>query len=100
MRARVQSSLAQQVVAGDVRAVARALRNVDDRVDGYLDLLKELFPHTGRAWVVGITGNPGSGKSTLTDRLIEAMRKADKKVGVLCVDPTSPYSGGAILGDR
>jgi LAO/AO transport system kinase len=94
------SPLAQQVIAGDVRAVARALRNVDDHVGGYLDLLKELFPHTGRAWVIGITGNPGSGKSTLTDRLIEAMRKQDKKVGVLCVDPTSPYSGGAILGDR
>jgi LAO/AO transport system kinase len=93
-------SLAAQVAAADVRAIARALRNVDDRVPGYLDLLKELFPQTGRAWVVGITGNPGAGKSTLTDRLIEAMRKAGKKVGVLCVDPSSPYTGGAILGDR
>ena len=93
-------ALSQQVIAGETRAVARALRNVDDRVPGYLDLLKELFPKTGRAWVVGVTGNPGAGKSTLTDRLIEALRKQDKKVGVLCVDPTSPYSGGAILGDR
>lgn len=76
------------------------MRDVDDRVPGYLELLKELFPSTGRAFVVGITGNPGAGKSTLTDRLIEQLRKADKKVGVICVDPTSPYTGGAILGDR
>ena len=93
-------SLASQVASADVRAIARALRNVDDRVPGYLDLLKELFPRTGRAWVVGITGNPGAGKSTLTDRLIEAIRKTGRKVGVLCVDPSSPYTGGAILGDR
>lgn len=92
--------LAQEVAAGETRAVARALRNVDDRVPGYLELLKELFPRTGEAWVVGITGNPGAGKSTLTDRLIEALRAAGKKVGVLCVDPSSPYTGGAILGDR
>ena len=94
------ADLASRVVAGDTRSIARALRNVDDRVPGYLDLLKELFPSTGKAWVVGITGNPGAGKSTLTDRLIEALRKQDKKVGVLCVDPSSPYTGGAILGDR
>ncbi len=94
------STLAASVVRGDTRAIARALRNVDDRVPGYLDLLKELFPSTGRAWVVGITGNPGAGKSTLTDRLIEALRAAGKTVGVLAVDPSSPYTGGAILGDR
>ena len=93
-------SLAARVVAGEVRAVARAMRDVDDRVPGFLDLLKELFPHTGKAFVVGITGNPGAGKSTLTDRLIEDLRKQDKRVGVICVDPTSPYTGGAILGDR
>ncbi len=94
------ASLAERITKGDVRAVARAMRDVDDRVPGYLELLKELFPSTGRAFVVGITGNPGAGKSTLTDRLIEQLRKADKKVGVICVDPTSPYTGGAILGDR
>ena len=93
-------SLAERVLAGDVRSVARALRDVDDRVSGHVDLLKRLFPSTGRAWVVGITGNPGAGKSTLTDRLIEALRKQGKRVGVLCVDPSSPYTGGAILGDR
>jgi LAO/AO transport system kinase len=92
--------LASRVVAGDTRSIARALRKVDDRLPGYLDLLKQLFPSTGKAWVVGITGNPGAGKSTLTDRLIEALRKQGKTVGVLCVDPSSPYTGGAILGDR
>jgi LAO/AO transport system kinase len=94
------SDVVQRIVAGETRAVARALRDVDDRAPGWLELLKALFPHTGRAFVVGITGNPGAGKSTLTDRLIAASRAAGKRVGVLCVDPTSPYTGGAILGDR
>src|SRR5215207_1729045 len=94
------AGLAERITGGEVRAVARGMRDVDDRVPGYLDLLKEIFPHTGKAFVVGVTGNPGAGKSTLTDRLIEALRKADKRVGVLCVDPSSPYTGGAILGDR
>ena len=92
--------LAEKVIAGDVRAAARACRLADDRVGEYLTILKDLFPHTGRAWTVGITGNPGAGKSTLTDRLIERYRAADRKVGVICVDPSSPYTGGAILGDR
>ena len=92
--------LSQRILAKDLRAVARALRLVDDRVEGYVDILKDLFPHTGKAYVVGITGNPGAGKSTLVDRLIQALRAEDKLVGVLAVDPTSPFSGGAILGDR
>jgi len=92
--------LSKRILEGDTRAVARALRSVDDRTGPWLTVLKELFPHTGRAYVVGVTGNPGAGKSTLTDRLIEAYRKADKRVGVVCVDPSSPYTGGAILGDR
>jgi len=94
------SELAARITAGDPRAAARAMRNVDDRTPGYLDLLKAIFPSTGRAFVVGVTGNPGAGKSTLTDRLIERYRAMGKKVGVICVDPSSPYSGGAILGDR
>ena len=94
------SELADKIVKGDLRAVARAMRDVDDRVPGYLDLLKAVFPSTGRANIIGITGNPGAGKSTLTDRLIEQYRKQGQKVGVICVDPTSPYTGGAILGDR
>jgi LAO/AO transport system kinase len=93
-------SLIESVVAGETRAIARALRDVDDRVPGYLEVLKGLFPSTGRAWIVGITGNPGAGKSTLTDQLAIALRKQQKKVGILCVDPSSPYTGGAILGDR
>ncbi|MBL8611124.1 MAG: methylmalonyl Co-A mutase-associated GTPase MeaB [Myxococcales bacterium] len=92
--------LSERILAGDPRAVARALRLVDDHSGDWLTVLKDVFPSTGRAYVVGITGNPGAGKSTLTDRLIEVYRKAGRKVGVVCVDPSSPYSGGAILGDR
>src|SRR5580693_7374161 len=92
--------LSQRILAKDLRAVARGLRYVDDRVDGYRGLLKDLFPHTGKAYVVGVTGTPGAGKSTLVDRLIESLRAEGKQVGVLAVDPSSPFSGGAILGDR
>ena len=91
---------AKQVLERDVRGVARACRLVDDRIDGYVDVLKDLYPHTGKAWIVGVTGNPGAGKSTLTDRLIAFWRGEGKRVGVVAVDPTSPFSGGAILGDR
>lgn len=92
--------LAEKVLAGDQRATARACRLADDRVGDWLAVLKDLFPHTGRAWVLGVTGNPGAGKSTLTDRLIAELRKQGKRVGVVAIDPTSPFSGGAILGDR
>jgi LAO/AO transport system kinase len=92
--------VAKDVIQGDVRAAARACRWVDDELSGWIELMKELFPHTGRAWVIGITGNPGSGKSTLVDGLIEIFRAGDAKVAVVAVDPTSPFSGGAILGDR
>jgi LAO/AO transport system kinase len=92
--------LSQRVLAKDPRALARALRFVDDRARDYVTILKELFPSTGKAFVIGVTGNPGAGKSTLCDRLISAFRAEKKSVGVLAVDPTSPFSGGAILGDR
>lgn len=92
--------LAAKVLERDLRGTARACRLVDDAAPGHVQILKDLFPHTGRAWVLGVTGNPGAGKSTLTDRLIDAFRKAGKRVGVVAVDPTSPFSGGAILGDR
>jgi len=92
--------LSRRVLDHDIRAVARVLRHVDDRVSGYVEILKDLFPHTGRAFILGITGNPGAGKSTLCDRVIATYRAQGKRVGVLCVDPTSPYTGGAILGDR
>jgi LAO/AO transport system kinase len=94
------SDLGARILEGDQRAAARAMRNVDDRMPGYLELLKEIFPRTGKAFVVGVTGNPGAGKSTLTDRLIERYRASGRTVGVICVDPSSPYTGGAILGDR
>lgn len=92
--------LAERVLKGDVRATARLLRAIDDRVEGWSEVLASLHPHTGRAWVLGITGNPGAGKSTLTDQLIAHYRRAGLKVGVIAVDPTSPFTGGAILGDR
>jgi LAO/AO transport system kinase len=88
------------VTAGSVRAAARACRIIDDARPGHIELLKALFPHTGKAWIIGITGNPGSGKSTLVDGLIDVFRKQGTKVAVVAVDPTSPFSGGAILGDR
>jgi LAO/AO transport system kinase len=96
----VRHPLVDSILKGEVRATARAMRLVDDRMPDATQVLKDLFPHTGKAWVLGVTGNPGSGKSTLCDRLIEHFRKQNKRVGVIAVDPTSPYSGGAILGDR
>jgi LAO/AO transport system kinase len=92
--------LSERVLAGDVRAASRLMRLIDDGDPSATRELQALFPHTGRAYVIGITGSPGAGKSTLTDRLIAHYRKAGKSVGVLAVDPTSPFTGGAILGDR
>lgn len=92
--------LAARLIGGDVRALARVCRLVDDAVGDYRRILRDLFPHTGHAWTVGITGTPGAGKSTLTDKLIVELRDRQKRVGVIAVDPSSPFSGGAILGDR
>ena len=94
------SDLTARVLANEPRATARAMRVIDDRAPGHVELLKALWPQTGRAWILGVTGNPGAGKSTLCDRLIEVYRARGQRVGVVAVDPTSPYSGGAILGDR
>ncbi len=94
------NEVVEKVVAGDVRTVARLIRDIDDGVPEVREILKALYPHTGNAYVIGITGAPGVGKSTLVDQMVTHLRKRDKTVGVLAVDPTSPFSGGAILGDR
>ncbi len=93
-------SLAHRVLGGELRAAARLMRDLDDQAPSAREAMRQLFPRTGRAYVVGLTGAPGAGKSSLTDRLIAWHRKRGRTVGVVAVDPTSPFSGGAILGDR
>jgi LAO/AO transport system kinase len=93
-------SWAGQIVGGDGRALARAATAIENRRPEALALLQELFPLTGRATVIGITGAPGAGKSTLVDQLARELRREGRTVGIVAVDPTSPFSGGAILGDR
>src|SRR5688572_22994976 len=88
------------MLAGDRVALARLITLVENRAPGLPVLMSRLYPHAGRAYVVGITGPPGAGKSTLTDRLTARLRTAGRRVGIVAVDPTSPYSGGAVLGDR
>jgi len=90
----------QRIREGDVRTASRLIRNLEDHIPEAKSTMRRIFPHTGKAHIIGITGSPGAGKSTLTDALIEFYRKRDKTVGVLAVDPTSPFTGGAILGDR
>jgi len=92
--------IAEKIISGDIRSVARLIRDIDDNVPGAREVLKDLYPSTGKAYVIGITGSPGVGKSTLVDQMITHLRSAGKTVGVLAVDPTSPFTGGAILGDR
>lgn len=91
---------AAKVLDGDVRAISRAITAIENHSPESETLLKQLFPHTGQAYLTGVTGAPGTGKSTLVDRLAAYHRKHKERVGVVAVDPTSPYSGGAILGDR
>jgi LAO/AO transport system kinase len=92
--------LISRLRSGDLRALARAISTIENHGPGWVELLKELFPYTGKALTIGITGSPGAGKSTLVDRLAKQYRRENHSVGIIAVDPTSPYTGGAILGDR
>ena len=94
------TSLIAGITSGDPRAVARAISKVEDGTDDASDLMKELFPHSGKGLVIGITGAPGAGKSSLVDKLALLYRSRQERVGIVAVDPSSPFSGGAILGDR
>jgi LAO/AO transport system kinase len=93
-------NLTSSVRAGDPRALARAISTVENHSPGWIDLLKALFPHTGKARTIGLTGAPGAGKSTLVDQLAKHYREQKHTIGIIAVDPSSPYTGGAILGDR
>ena len=92
--------LVDRLLNGEPRAVARAISIVEDGADGSAELMKRVFPETGRAMIIGITGAPGAGKSSLVDKLALFYRDRGEKVGIIAVDPSSPFSGGAILGDR
>jgi LAO/AO transport system kinase len=96
----IMEDWAAKILRGDVRSVSRAISAIENQSPESEELLKRLFPHTGQAYLTGVTGAPGTGKSTLVDRLASYHRRHDERVGVIAVDPTSPYSGGAILGDR
>jgi LAO/AO transport system kinase len=95
----LQQSL-ERLRAGEPLPLARIISVIENRAPGWAELLKALFPHTGKARIIGLTGAPGSGKSTLVDQLAKHYRKENQTVGIIAVDPTSPYTGGAILGDR
>lgn len=92
--------IARGVLAGDRRSIARAITTIENNSPKAQEIIASIFPHTGNAHVIGLTGPPGSGKSTLIDKIIREYRRKDKTVGVIAVDPTSPFTGGAFLGDR
>ena len=96
----VDREILQRILRADRVSVARAISIVENEREGAVDLLKEIYPHTGKAYRVGITGPPGAGKSTLANKLAKLYRSRNKRVGIIAVDPTSPFTGGALLGDR
>lgn len=100
MSAVINTTEIERILAGEPRAVARAISKVEDHTPDAAALMKEIFPHTGRGLIIGVTGAPGAGKSSLVDRLAALYRQRGERVGIVCVDPSSPFSGGAILGDR
>ncbi|WP_246999192.1 methylmalonyl Co-A mutase-associated GTPase MeaB [Halosolutus gelatinilyticus] len=93
-------SLLEALLEGEHRALARVISKIENRSPGYRDLVSELYAHTGEADVIGVTGSPGAGKSTLVDKLAEAYRDGGETVGIIAIDPSSPFTGGAVLGDR
>lgn len=92
--------IVEELLKGNRLALSRAITAIENEYDEAVDIMKKLYPHTGHAFVLGITGPPGAGKSTLTDKLARAYRAQGKTVGIIAIDPTSPFTGGAILGDR
>ncbi|MFO7867480.1 MAG: methylmalonyl Co-A mutase-associated GTPase MeaB [Candidatus Aminicenantes bacterium] len=92
--------IAEEIFRGNPRAVARAISLIENNHDRSRDVMKRIFPHTGNSLILGITGSPGSGKSTLVDQMIERLLESGRKIGIIAVDPSSPFTGGAILGDR
>lgn len=95
-----EQSLTEKLFTGDTRTIARAITKVENGANGAADLMKQVFPRTGNAIIIGITGSPGAGKSSLVDKLAFHYRDKGERIGIVCVDPSSPFSGGAILGDR
>lgn len=96
----IQTDLLEKLFAGETRTVARAISMVENGADDAAELMKSIFPKTGNALIIGITGSPGAGKSSLVDKLALVYREKGERIGIVCVDPSSPFSGGAILGDR